>query len=320
MSDTLWTSITAVVVDPFGGEHLAVHKAVELARRSGARLTLLNVFMIPQPTPEAVLASTTQIIKSAAAQRMKRLRQLAAGIARRGVKVNCVVEWDYPVHEAIVRHVLKEGTELVIAESHRHSKVARWILANTDWELIRACPCPVWFARSAELPAAPQILVAVDPFHANDKPARLDDRLLKVAQALAQQVGGTVSLAHACQSPEQANGALLRKATRKMTEARLRQLADIEKRIADLALRHGIDSAGCVVREGNPSQVLGALTAKGRSDVLIMGAVSRSFRDRPPIGNTAERVIDHVDCDLLIVKPAGFKTRVRRARHSLETL
>ena len=25
------------------------------------------------------------------------------------------------------------------------------------------------------------------------------------------------------------------------------------------------------------------------------------------IGNTAERVIDQVDCDVLVVKPAGFK-------------
>jgi universal stress protein E len=318
MSDALWKSITAVVVDPFGSEHLAIDKAAELARRSGAPLTLLNVFMIPQPTPEAVLGSRTQIIKSATAQRMKRLRQLASGVARRGLKVNCIVEWDYPVHEAIVRHVVKEGASLVVAESHRHSKIARWLLANTDWELIRACPCPVWFARSAELPTIPRVLVAVDPFHAHDKPARLDDRLVKIAQAVTRQVGGTVSLAHAFQSPEETHGRLERKATPKSTAVRLRQTADIEKHITDVALRHGIDSENCVVREGNPVQVLGALTAKGRSDVLIMGAVSRSFRDRPPIGNTAERVIDHVGCDVLIIKPAGFKTRVSRARRSPE--
>ena len=38
-----------------------------------------------------------------------------------------------------------------------------------------------------------------------------------------------------------------------------------------------------------------------------MGAVSRSLLARPVIGNTAERVIDHVDCDVFIVKPAAFK-------------
>ena len=49
------------------------------------------------------------------------------------------------------------------------------------------------------------------------------------------------------------------------------------------------------------------------SDILVMGAVSRSLLVRPVIGSTAERVIDHVDCDVLVVKPAGFKSHVKRS-------
>lgn len=44
-----------------------------------------------------------------------------------------------------------------------------------------------------------------------------------------------------------------------------------------------------------------------------MGAVSRSALTRLFIGHTAERVIDTLACDVLIVKPAGFKSRVKRA-------
>ena len=35
------------------------------------------------------------------------------------------------------------------------------------------------------------------------------------------------------------------------------------------------------------------------------------------LGNTAEKVIDHVDCDVLVVKPANFKTAVKRKRAKL---
>jgi Universal stress protein family len=38
----------------------------------------------------------------------------------------------------------------------------------------------------------------------------------------------------------------------------------------------------------------------------VMGAVSRSGLKRLIIGNTAEKVIDQVACDLLVVKPKGF--------------
>jgi universal stress protein E len=43
-----------------------------------------------------------------------------------------------------------------------------------------------------------------------------------------------------------------------------------------------------------------------------MGAVSRSALKRLFIGNAAERVLDRLDCDVLIVKPRGFKSGVER--------
>jgi universal stress protein E len=48
-----------------------------------------------------------------------------------------------------------------------------------------------------------------------------------------------------------------------------------------------------------------------------MGAVSRSGLKRFFIGNTAERVLDLLTCDILIVKPAHFTSRVRRERRGV---
>src|SRR5437868_2420297 len=192
MSSTHWRSITAVVVDPFGRDQLAATKAAAIAARCGARLTLFNTFMLPQPTPEAVLGSARRNIAAAIRQRQQQLKKLAARLARRGITVQCAVEWDYPTHEAIVRHVLKHKPDLLVAESHRRGRIARWVLANTDWELIRNCPCPLWFVRSKSLPAKPRVLVAVDPRHANAKPVQLDDRLLAAASGLTSQLRGEI--------------------------------------------------------------------------------------------------------------------------------
>jgi len=43
---------------------------------------------------------------------------------------------------------------------------------------------------------------------------------------------------------------------------------------------------------------------------VVMGAVSRSAVARLFIGHTAERVIDELECDVLVVKPRRFRTRV----------
>jgi universal stress protein E len=49
-----------------------------------------------------------------------------------------------------------------------------------------------------------------------------------------------------------------------------------------------------------------------------MGAVSRSGLKRVFIGNTAERVLDELACDVLVVKPAHFVNRVRRAKRGVQ--
>ena len=40
-----------------------------------------------------------------------------------------------------------------------------------------------------------------------------------------------------------------------------------------------------------------------KASMVVMGAISRSRFDRILIGNTAEKVLDHLDCDVLVVKP-----------------
>jgi universal stress protein E len=44
----------------------------------------------------------------------------------------------------------------------------------------------------------------------------------------------------------------------------------------------------------------------------VTGAVSRSGWRRLLIGSTAERLLDRLDCDLLIINPRDFRTRVPR--------
>ena len=43
-----------------------------------------------------------------------------------------------------------------------------------------------------------------------------------------------------------------------------------------------------------------------------MGAVSPTVFPRLFIGNAAERALDRLNCDVLIVKPRGFRSSVQR--------
>ena len=99
--------------------------------------------------------SPRQIIDAALRDRRRKLEALAASQRKRGLRVSCVVEWDHPEHEAVVRYVLAARPDLLVAETSHHNRLVRWILSNTDWELIRSCPCPLWLVRSGTLPKKP---------------------------------------------------------------------------------------------------------------------------------------------------------------------
>jgi universal stress protein E len=290
MKSSAWRSI-AVVVDPLQKAHPALKKAVVLAIASGARLTLLSTFVLPQPMVDVGRISAREIVNAAIRDRRRKLEKIAAGLRRRGLQVKCVVEWDYPQHEAVVRHVLTARPDLLVAESGRHGRIARWILSNTDWELIRSCPCPLWLVRSGTLPKKPRLLVAVDPGHADARRSRLDSRLLSAAQTLVRHVGGSMAIVHA-------------------DDAGDTQIDAVER----LASRHHVPAANRYVIPGNTTRVLPEVAEEARADILLLGAVSRSRLNQPFIGTTAERVIDHVECDVFVVKPVGYKSPVPRRR------
>jgi len=77
--------------------------------------------------------------------------------------------------------------------------------------------------------------------------------------------------------------------------------------VARLCKQHGVPPERTHVHQGGTRQLLLTLTEQLRADAVVMGAVSRSGLKGLFLGNTAEDVLDRLHCDLVIVKPEGFK-------------
>ena len=196
MSSSFWQSILVAVRDPGGRKQLAIRKAARMAASSGARITLFHAFSAPYPLPTPMPTNANEVLRVVGKQRRAQLLELARPLRAAGLKVQCDVVWDFPPAQAIVRRVLESKPDLVVAESHRHTRLARWFLANADWDLIRECPCPVWFVKNERFARKPLILTAIDPTHAHAKPSGLDDRLLQTATSVMRQLDGRIALIH----------------------------------------------------------------------------------------------------------------------------
>ena len=172
-----------------------VRKAAQLAKSQGATLELFHALSdtILVDALEAKRISLKDFEAERLAATQKRLETLAKRIRKHDIEVTCAAEWDYPPAEAIVRRAMRIKADLIVAERHATRHVAGWMLAYTDWELLRHAPCAVLLVKVAKPYHRPVILTAIDPFHAHEKPARLDVALL-AASAWHSGTGVTAPL------------------------------------------------------------------------------------------------------------------------------
>jgi universal stress protein E len=208
------------------------------------------------------------------------------------------VVWDHPLGEAIVRKAIASKPWLVAKDTHHHNVLKRTVLSNTDWHLIRGCPAPLWLVKPGPIAEKPKVFAAVDPLHEHDKPAQLDDRIFKFAAELADKVGGELHVVHAFAAP------IGLELPPDVIEAIENQHRDA---MADFLKAHNVPDGRAHLLEGPPAECLVESTADNDADFVIMGAVSRRGLDKLFVGSTANRVLDRLHCDLVIVKPAAFK-------------
>ena len=88
-----------------------------------------------------------------------------------------------------------------------------------------------------------------------------------------------------------------------------------QKRFNEITSFHGLDDDQTHLVAGLTHEELPLIAKNLHADVVIMGAVARNRWKRLFIGATAERTLEHLPCDLLIVKPDWFQTPVESRAH-----
>ncbi len=301
------------VVDPTVDTQHAMERAAWLARKSGASLELFICYYNEYLSGDRLFDSPSlekargEIIAS----HEKRLEDLAAPLRQAGIEVSTCAVWDHPLYEGIVRHAAATGADVVFKDTHHHSAVSRALLTNTDWNLIRVCASPLWLVKPQPFPTKPVFVAAIDPMSEHDKPAALDDEIIVMSKKLAEAGDGEVRAFHSY-DPRIAVATATANAyipvSLPFDEIEKQMHEQHEKRFNEIVEFHGIDKERTHLVAGVTHEELPALAAEIKASVVVMGAVSRNRWKRLFIGATAERTLEHLPCDLLIVKPDWFRT------------
>ena len=300
----------------------AVRKAAQIAMATGATLELYHALSesILVDALDARRISLKDYEQGQVEAALKRLETIAKRIRKHDVEVVCAAEWDFPAAEAVVRRALKTQADLIVAERHASRHVAGWMLAYTDWELLREAPCPVLLVKLPRPYHRPVVMTALDPFHAHAKPTRLDDALLESAARMTENLHGALRIVH-CVAP--ASMVTAGWMTGPVVIADPHSDAAMKRARQALAgevARHALPSHKLAVIEGVAREALPLAAKSMKAQIVVMGALSRSGMQRVLIGNTAEAVLDALPCDVLVVKPDRFQTKVPRKSRGAQLL
>ena len=314
--------ILVAIKDPASRRQGALRKAAQLATGSGARLELFHA--ITQPLYLDALTVQGQDLRQTQQQwRASVVRQLekhAEKLRAAGIAVDCACDWDFPAYEAIVRRAARTKADLIIAELHPTRHVLPMLLRFNDWELVRRSPVPVLLVKRPGIWKKPVVLSAIDPQHVFAKPAQLDEAILDAGAAVAGALRGAQHVVHAYAAPAQATIDLGVIAPLYAPSVGRRARAESRKAFDHELASRGIPRARRHLLPGHPCDVIPALARRKRASVVVMGGISRSGLKRLVIGNIAEQVLDAVPCDVLVLKPAKFKSRVKDQPRGVQLL
>jgi len=158
------------VIDPTAKDQPALRHAAWLAKKAGAELELLVCYYNEYLSGDRLFDSPSleKARSEVIGNQEQHLEVLAEPIRGTGIVVTTTAVWDHPLFEGIVRHAINSNADIVFKDTHHHSAVTRALLTNTDWNLIRTCPIPLWLVKPEDLPESPIFVAAIDPMNQHD--------------------------------------------------------------------------------------------------------------------------------------------------------
>lgn len=312
-----------VSVDRESSRQSVVARAARLAKQCGAAIKLTAVVENPPWYSRLVLPNADDLQALLVRDRSEALERIASDLRRDGLNATAEILRGRPYVET-VREVSRGGHDLLMKEAEPNGRV---LFGSVDMHLLRDCPCPVWLVKPGLGDRAfSRVLAAVDPAPPADesdvlnvkaelapKDRTLDAQILELAGGLASDDGAELHVLHAWSVPGED---LVRREAMLAQEQVERYVEDSHQK-ARKAFEHLLatspappDRRFAHLIKGDPADVIAEYAATHAVDLIVMGTVARSGIPGLLIGNTAETILQRVDCSVLAVKPQGFVSAV----------
>jgi nucleotide-binding universal stress UspA family protein len=266
-----------VVIEPQHSESLALKRAKLIAGVTQAHLHLLVC------DPKHDHSGMLSVLKSA--------------LLEDGYSVTTEQAWNDSQHKTIVDAQQAEGCGLVVKQHFPDNPLKKALLTPEDWKLLRECPTPVLLVKTAGSWKDKVILAAVDVGNSDLEHRHLHNTIIDHGYDIASLAKAHLHVISAHPSP------MLSAAdpTLQLSET---IAARYREQCKAFQAEFDIDDQHLHIEEGPADVLIPFMVHKLQAAVTVIGTVARSGLSGALIGNTAEVVLDKVESDVLVLKPA----------------
>ncbi|PSS51662.1 universal stress protein [Pseudomonas sp. BBP2017] len=280
-------------VDP---RSAALHRAVSLAKASGAALHVLGIFEQSELRLHDELRDP-QVADASLNHFKKSFNDLMEELRDDSLQLTGEVMQAEDAHASVLDYITELNPDMLITRCHPTSLLARAFQPSLEHALLRHYAGLIHFV-APDAPAMPRsIMIAVDVSDPGPEQQVFNQQLIRAAQRLALQCNGQLSLmsVYDLPAPLLANASLAKPWIEPLREA-------LQAPFDALADAHGVSLAHRYFLQGAPVQIITEQVQTLAIDVLVMGVVQPK-RWAKLIGDTTERIVGQAICSVLAVKP-----------------
>ncbi|NOQ47282.1 MAG: universal stress protein, UspA [Desulfobulbaceae bacterium] len=299
----------------------ALERAVSLAKENQAELTLVDVIELSGDLQVIGRDKLDKLTSEIIGKRLAQLDNMVQHVRDRITIQTRVIPGTAFLE--IIREVLRNNYDLVMKISGGRRRLKNLLLGSTDMHLLRKCPCPVWLMKPGESVQYQRVLAAVDiePESGDRQETALNKQILEMASSLALSEFGELHVIHAWMGNGRTildgigadyDDADVEDWGKRAWQLHRSWLDDQERQLLKTLGKDTMDylAPNLHLIEGEACEVITDFVEKKRVDVVVMGTVARTGISGFFMGNTAESILNTIDCSVLAVKPPGFVTPV----------
>jgi universal stress protein E len=209
--------------------------------------------------------------------------------------------WNARTWEGVLHAAQNVEADLILKATEEEEtigeKVSSVVRTPDEWNLLRHAQCPVMLVKAAAWPKGSTVVCALDVF--DESHVDLNRAVMKWSGYLAGALGADMDVVYAYPLFEPWVGEM--GAVKSYADIKSSVENDARGRALKLAEDAGVEFRHLHLEEGHTGPVLARLVEDAEAALLVVGTHAREGVKGVLLGNTSERILHAVDCDVVTV-------------------